>query len=296
MNFDDIGPGKRQDVSMTKTRLLEYIKKNCSVAVQAIQSQKTMILRGSSYDRHREIFIGNTRNNRPPKDSLNVGQEKFDNLITMAGGIAKRSNSIFVTGSEDLAENFGKIFYVFPFDGKFHYTWIYNQPDLVVMTPYDLYLNSKYPKPLPMPGNTKYNTLSHVEDQLPEGLKTTFRQWITSLATLGDEFNIRKFTSLKELQDVWERVVPLSKVAQHVDEKYKYLEALRFTPDQAFAKKWAKDNQVYFDTGLDKSLRTMNEIWITGYYLAVEAKSELGDYLANALTSSGKAARSRGKR
>ena len=69
-----------------------------------------------------EPFHRPYRDNREPKDSGLFHQDLYDAGIEAAGGIAKRTNSIFVTGDRSHAKPYGEVYVVFPM-GKFNYTY-----------------------------------------------------------------------------------------------------------------------------------------------------------------------------
>lgn len=62
------------------------------------------------------------RENREPKDSGLYHQDLYNAAIDAAGGIADRSNSVFVSGNMIHARKYGEVYVVFPM-GKFNYTY-----------------------------------------------------------------------------------------------------------------------------------------------------------------------------
>jgi hypothetical protein len=51
-----------------------------------------------------------------------ITNDLYNTIIAKLGGVANRSNSIFVTGKREEASGYGKAYIVFPI-GNFNYTW-----------------------------------------------------------------------------------------------------------------------------------------------------------------------------
>jgi hypothetical protein len=69
-----------------------------------------------------EPFHRPFRDNRDPKDSGLYHQSLYNDAIEAAGGVANRSNSIFVSGNMVHARKYGELYVVFPW-GDFNYTY-----------------------------------------------------------------------------------------------------------------------------------------------------------------------------
>lgn len=76
------------------------------------------------------VFRGASRLHRPPKDSVKLLAAIFDNCLLDLGFDARRSNSIFATGSRVHAGDFGTVYMLFPING-FKFSYI-NEEDLVL--------------------------------------------------------------------------------------------------------------------------------------------------------------------
>jgi hypothetical protein len=109
----------------------EYIKKHCSDILDLYRSNGSVFYRGTkspSYDSY--AFVSQSRQDRRPKDSGRNTTIYFDNVLSSAGFTALRSNSIFVTSKIGLADDYGDVFMVFPFNG-FTYTYT-NRKDVII--------------------------------------------------------------------------------------------------------------------------------------------------------------------
>ena len=109
----------------------EYIKKHCSDILDLYRSNGRVFYRGTkspSYDSY--AFVSQSRQDRRPKDSGRNTTTYFDNVLSSAGFTALRSNSIFVTSKIGLADDYGDVFMVFPFNG-FTYTYT-NRKDVII--------------------------------------------------------------------------------------------------------------------------------------------------------------------
>jgi len=75
-------------------------------------------------------FVGQSREDRQPKDSDNDQTRLFDAALASSGFKALRSNSLFVSSSISVANDYGKAWVIFPLDG-FDFTYT-NRRDLVI--------------------------------------------------------------------------------------------------------------------------------------------------------------------
>ncbi len=100
----------------------EFIEANCQPWLK--ESKGKYVYRGLNKNvyAHMQVFTRNVRQNRKPRDSTEMMQNFFNTIIGIAGGIANRTNSMFVYGSPMPTSSYGHTFYVFPI-GDFNYTW-----------------------------------------------------------------------------------------------------------------------------------------------------------------------------
>ncbi len=98
--------------------VIPYIKIHCS---EFLNETNSLMFRGLPFDTP-NIFVAESRSNRTPKDIGKHFQEAIDNKLKESGFTALRSNSIFCTGNQGQALNYGQKYCIFPLNG-FTYTW-----------------------------------------------------------------------------------------------------------------------------------------------------------------------------
>lgn len=100
----------------------EFIQKNCQPWLKL--ARRESVYRGINTDGRTKsmAFTRKTVQNRRPKDTNLERHNFFNDMISMAGGVANRSNSIFVSGDTFAANDYGSLYAVYPI-GNFHYTW-----------------------------------------------------------------------------------------------------------------------------------------------------------------------------
>jgi len=144
-----IGGLTKKKAHEAASKLVALIKKTARPWLNQTDNGKIGVYRGSDAGDNNYAYIRAVRDNRRPKDSDASQHEMFNKLIAVAGGIANRNNSMFVTGDESLAETFGKTWVVIP-QGKFHYTWNTRwrdwTNDSTEMGAWNYFLNSKIAK------------------------------------------------------------------------------------------------------------------------------------------------------
>lgn len=110
--MESVAPEKVQDVTaLIHTRCQPYLR----------ESGGELLWRGVTNDIDSPTII-TVRTDRTPRDSTAELHHAMEASIRDAGKMATRSNSVFTTGDEDLAMNWGELVAVFPI-GEFHYTW-----------------------------------------------------------------------------------------------------------------------------------------------------------------------------
>lgn len=112
----------RKDLSQEELaqKAAAFIQKNCQPWLS--ESGGGIVYRGIHHEVDMPVFVKKIRTKRRPKDSSYDVNDAFNLLIDIAGGGATRNNSIFVSGSITIAEQYGEPYVVFP-AGDFHYTW-----------------------------------------------------------------------------------------------------------------------------------------------------------------------------
>ena len=134
MRIYEITPGQRKPIKIqlnTAEKFGEFwdktIEPNCSEVLKVYREVGKVYLRGEKG--MPDIFRGASRINRPARDSNALIAQMFDNCLLDLGFDARRSNSIFATGSRSNASEFGNIYMIFPING-FKFTYV-NVEDIV---------------------------------------------------------------------------------------------------------------------------------------------------------------------
>lgn len=103
-----------------RERLREFIQANCRPWLESYTGKETL------YRGIRNVenlaFTRPVRQDRRPRDSDMETHQFFNHVISMAGGVANRSNSAFVTTDSRSAQEYGTVCVVMPV-GDFNYTW-----------------------------------------------------------------------------------------------------------------------------------------------------------------------------
>lgn len=106
---------------MYEKEIAKILYNDCEPWLDATNGE--IVYRGiKKYPEHLYGFVKPVRGNRDPLDTPSDRHDILNTLIKQAGGIANRSNSMFVTSSPGVASHYGRVFAVFPI-GNFNYTW-----------------------------------------------------------------------------------------------------------------------------------------------------------------------------
>lgn len=133
-------------------KFLDEVERNCSDIIAVIQSCDTFLWRGV-VNPPKPFYKTQPRTNRAPLNTPQVIHQAVDNWMVEHGYEARRSNSVFVSSSITVADNYGQSFFIFPANG-FKYTWFEASHDLydeIPMNIYDLHSNPAFVKNF-MPG------------------------------------------------------------------------------------------------------------------------------------------------
>lgn len=115
-------PGGRASYEENQ-KVANYLKTHCGPWLEHTNNGNDVVYRGTKIRMDYEsVALKTVRNDRTPKDSSGFMHNVYNLLISIAGGKANRSNSIFVTSNSHQASIYGTVFTVFPI-GQFHYTW-----------------------------------------------------------------------------------------------------------------------------------------------------------------------------
>ena len=114
--------------------IVPIIKSRCSDYLPDIQSTG-FLYRGIKDAEHKNrlAFRGHSRTNRYPKDSDPIAQELIDEAMLELGIAARRSNSVFCSGNDGQAKNYGALFLFFPCNGS-TFSWSRHERDMLIKT------------------------------------------------------------------------------------------------------------------------------------------------------------------
>jgi hypothetical protein len=99
--------------------ILDTISQECSDFLE--EGGWQLLFRGIK-NANSPTLLSQSREGRRAKDSSWQWQEAIDTKLKEAGYSALRSNSIFVSGNQQVAQAYGDLYCIFPIDG-FQYTW-----------------------------------------------------------------------------------------------------------------------------------------------------------------------------
>lgn len=116
----------RDAVNDASSKIIELLNSQSSQWLREKNDHNVNALRGLAHgtsDHARwAAFTRKTRQDRRPTDSSYDQTTLMNLFIGIAGGIANRNNSLFVTGSSRKAKRYGQLYIVFPL-GEYQYTW-----------------------------------------------------------------------------------------------------------------------------------------------------------------------------
>lgn len=144
--IDDIKPGEKRLFSPSNSdpnRSFSKFLSDCSEMISVCKEANQFLFRG--VDEAPAIFLGRSRDNRRTLDTDISLSTAIDSIMKYQGLTAIRSNSIFCTGKANNANNYGKLYCIFPVNG-FSFTWSPEVRDLTsylsdrsIYDPMDLY-------------------------------------------------------------------------------------------------------------------------------------------------------------
>ena len=141
--------GEKDDAvkrALTKGRqVANFLKQKSAPWLEETSMGKYRVYRGFMKDPKHTAFTKKVRKNRAPKDSGKDSHVAYDFLIKLCKKKANRSNAVFTTGSQWVADEYGKVYIVVPV-GKFAYTWHEDHDDWHMDIPWQDILVKKDPK------------------------------------------------------------------------------------------------------------------------------------------------------
>jgi len=111
-------------------KIVQFIKKNCSQIVKVYENSHSNFL-FSGKESYSDVFFGKPINNRAPLGTDRKINNKLNSVLRQVGFKARRDNSIFTTSMEVTAQEYGKVYIIFPLNG-FDYSWCALAEDLTM--------------------------------------------------------------------------------------------------------------------------------------------------------------------
>jgi hypothetical protein len=228
-------------------KLVKSIAKDCSQVIAVYRKTKEVLVRGTNGKP--KAFMGRSWNNREPKDSDSDAQRIYDAALKSMGFSALRSNSIFTTTDVDQASNYGNVYYIFPKNG-FAFHWTPGNPDLVI-------------------------------DSVGEVLDIDA---ITEIIDDVEYWYERKYNkSLSwHYRDPYEAAYEIEKFIAAVA-KLKYPKAKSVSLKKLINWDFIKIDLEATNKDFAGAVKSGHEVMITGEYYAIDAESELADYILKSL-------------
>lgn len=154
-------------------KFLDEVEQNCSQIINVLQETDMFLWRGV-VNPPKPFYKTQPRTNRAPLNTPQVIHQAVDSWMENHGFDARRSNSVFVSSSITVADNYGQSFFIFPANG-FKYTWFEASHDLYDEIPiniYDLHTNPAFVKNF-MPGQIDkwLNGMKPRKDNIAEAIK-----------------------------------------------------------------------------------------------------------------------------
>ncbi len=215
---------------------------------------------------------------RRPKDSEKNSSDIFNQMASMLGIEALRSNSIFTTSDSHLAKDYGELYCIFPFDSC-KFSWSETQVDLVVDYEIDKFITNNLAllQDLFQDEYEKYTDLVYSDDKKATPSDIAYFKLLEKMSYLEpDESERAKY---KKIGEQIRRVMPTSPLLlAKVDKDREYdLEAFQDVYQLASDKVGFKSPQESLSAALDSG----HEILIHGQYIAV--KEDLWPYIKDLL-------------
>lgn len=127
----DINQGYDLELVGQSIYFWHLITQNCARSVDVMRRTGHVLYRGVG--RNANSFIGQSRQDRQPRDSLREMQNLIDDFLKQAGFAARRGNSTFAVASQDVAATYGTTMAIFPADDA-AITWNADYDDFYFQT------------------------------------------------------------------------------------------------------------------------------------------------------------------
>lgn len=237
-----------EDTGLDESNVWEFIEKNCQPYLKQNPDWKTNPLyRGMSY--REDIQIKNIRTDRAPTDSTKYFHKLYNEALIENGFGLTRSNSIFCTGSSEMAYKYGEAYVIFPI-GNFAFAY---SPTIK-----DLYLFSK----------TFYQNNFFKFNNADDKVLTASDLTPFVRNRKGVEEHIDKPFSLNDLLEMFKNIsYSLGTFLQHIHDPEEFLEKVGF--DEVYFTD--ELGELYENDNLVRAIKTGNEIMVAGgKYLALQ--------------------------
>jgi hypothetical protein len=121
LDHTTLSPGEQKDIPQEKLdKIIVFLQEHCKIIIDQYRNSQEFLLHGQR--NMPDVFLGRSRDSRPPVDTLPQAQTLIDEKLKGAGFTALRGNSIFCTSAEVMAGDYGTLYVIFPVDG-FSFTW-----------------------------------------------------------------------------------------------------------------------------------------------------------------------------
>ncbi len=246
---------KWEDGAQINTDITIKIQKECSKYLKVFDATHRVLYRGTK--KTGVIFEGESIENRRPMDSSKSDTLRYDNLMTLLGIKALRSNSIFTTSSLDSSSDYGQISYVIIPKNTAVFSWSRIHNDLI-LDHMGSYVKD-YPKEITNVIDSEIERADKEYNNLVWKLKSTLIDYKFKL------YEILGFTEKSTIVDNLKWIslkFPESPVLKYTRE------LLNREPDlDSFQKKFRVTNKNF-----PAALKSENEVLIHGAYFAILEK------------------------
>jgi hypothetical protein len=102
--------------------VLEFIENHCSEFCSAVRRSNNFLYRAIPQGKAPQIFIATSPKHRIPQGQGLQHQQIFDKILSSAGFLSLRTNSICTTTDLSFVKDWGTPYFIFPLNG-FSFTW-----------------------------------------------------------------------------------------------------------------------------------------------------------------------------
>lgn len=257
--------------------VVKKIRTECSDYLEIFDKTGMRLYRGFKQASYL-AFEGHSRTDREAYDSPQTSQQLFDKASVQLGIKALRSNSVFTSSKENVAEQYGRVYVFFPKNGV-PYTWSKTKADII------LYADPSFVKMKPLPSSVRkeFEKQKKLLDQLEseawsEEDSKKKKELDKQISKMYDY--VQELENLTEIED-WHSTVDdgetkeLLKSLQKINPQSVLLKDPKVidflnNPAAIDLKAFQKEFQLT-TTDLPKAMQSGHEIWFSGPYIAVRA-------------------------